>query len=87
MILNSLVQIHPIEGRAQIIRNIIEIARENKDIFIFGSLYDAGSIITVQEELERYLYSLEHPQCYRSPDDNDIDLEAYYKMFGEKKKL
>lgn len=82
MILNSLTQIHPIESRAELIRTILEMAEENKDVLIFNCMYDVASVISIKKELKRYLYCLENPSCYRTKDEK-INLAAYKKMFGE----
>lgn len=83
MVLNSLVHYHPIEHRIEVIKGILNMAEDGRDIFIYGTMYDYGSILLVEKNLRNYLRALENPTCYRSPDDTDIDLEVYSKMFGE----
>ena len=82
-ILSSLAHYHPIEHRIQALNGILSMANEGRDIFIYGDMYDCNSILLAEDNLKNYLRALENPQCYISPDDTDINLEAYHKMFGE----
>lgn len=83
MILSSLSKIYPIEMRIKSLKLILKMAKEKKDIFLYEAMYDFRSISSIRKELQRYLYVLENPKCYVTQIDNNIDEEAYKKMFGE----